>query len=125
MTLPRLFCVVLLIGALLIPATASAQIMRSFGGRVLKINLCINGAVQFTILPAMPSAYVGLASISYVWLPTTRNNVFSLVPARWPFPGQRVVGVAFPIPYACFGPGIHPIEYVGLPVLYMNTSLTF
>ena len=117
---PLRFVLTLLLAAgLLAPLSASALIPGvSFGGRIVSINYCVNGAVQFTVIPA------GKFPITYMWLPTTRNNMFSPKPAPPPFFGQKVLGNAYPWLYFCFGPGKNPIEYVGLPVQYEGTSLT-
>ena len=115
--LSNLFVAMLIAVGLCVPLAAGA-VGVSFGGRVIGMNFCVNGAIQFTIKPA------GALPITYLWTPVTRNNPIFNTPARPPFFGQQVLGVALPAVIGCFGPGKNPVEYFGLPVQYEATSLS-
>lgn len=84
----------------------------SFGGRVISINYCTQGAVNIIILPA------GFFPISYVW---QAGTPVGLPPTH---PGQQVLGLALPVPVPCVGFGTHPPVWWGLQVFYGGTSLT-
>jgi hypothetical protein len=112
--------VALAIGTLLFlaPTVASAQFLPfSFGGRVISINYCANGAVQIDILPA------GTFPISYVWMvpPAT----VSIPPAPPTYIGQQVLGVAMPTVIPCVGFGTRPPVWFGFQVIYGGASFGF
>ncbi len=106
--------------ALAVPFTAQAALSPwvYFGGRVLTINYCINGAVQFVIKPA------GVFPITYIWTPLTKHNYIDVRPPLPPFPGEEILGTALPGIIVCVGPGLHPLSYFGLPVVFEAQSFS-
>ncbi len=111
----RLLLVVFIAGSLLVPFFASAYGI-SFGGRVVDMNFCVNGAIQFTVLPA------GKFPITYLWTPLVRHNYLSPTPTKPPVFGEQILGFALPAPTFCLGPGKYPHQYFGLPVQYERSS---
>lgn len=108
--LVHLSAVLILLGALFVPFTASALGI-SFGGRIASINFG-PGCINFIIIPAgaFPISYIfGPGSIPFLAGPPTH-------------PGQQVLGVA-DAPTVCVGFGSHPPVWPGLRVQIIGTSL--
>ena len=117
------FALVLLLLLVPLPAAAAFPVNPlsiSFGGKIVAINYCANGAVLVTIKPAGPNP-----PGPYVWIPTTQTFRPPLIPTvatpPW-FLGQKIVGTAGKIPYFCFGFGLHPPLFAGLPMLWSAVS---
>ena len=97
-------------------AHASVPPFFSFGGRIVSMNFCLGGFINFMILPA------GIQPISYVWTPPPATIS---VPAPIPVPthpGQEVLGIADPALIPCIGFGTHPPIWFGFHVLYFGGS---
>ena len=89
-TLPaHIFFVGVCVALLLTPLFASALTL-PFGGKVLTLTPCANGAIAVKILPPPEVAY--LSGFSFIWYPFTRTYLFG-PPRRI---GQNLLGVAGP-----------------------------
>ena len=99
----------------LIPISTSALglLGESFGGQIIDMNFCANGGIVVTLRSA---TFPGLPVESYIW---TAGLTFGVPP--WHI-GQSIMGVA-DIPYFCFGPGKHPLEYFGMRMRVDAVSL--
>ena len=108
-------------GVMLTPLSASA-VYFSFGGTIIDVNYCANGAINVIIKPA------GIFPISYMWTPWGTFTTFvPPVPAIPPVrpavpPIQQVLGLYLAVPYVCVGPGKHPLSFTGFPMIIQGLS---
>jgi uncharacterized membrane protein YgcG len=79
------------------PSFASAQILSSFGGRVLTVLPCISPLGPSLVVTVRTATVIPLVK-SYIWTPATITKLVGP-----PVPGGQVLGLA-DVPYACWNP---------------------